>query len=264
MKILRGAPFSAAIGMLKHHQFALGFLVANALWAVVFVLQSDASAYYQICEANQYTGQEHCTPHHLLFIAVWYIGYVVNPTSVTALATIAIAWFTWTLKESTDRLWEAGADQLALSRDEFIAAHRPKIIIHAVDLKRFLTVASAKDSGMDNLGAILLCVNKGRTSAVNIEIRATTMCSANIPDAKIQRPIIKTVESLDGGIKIWTEIDTGRGIQELISFNYPMYLIGTIAYFDQNENRRETGFGYVFGPNRGWEEIDGKTYNYAY
>ena len=94
--------------MLKPHKIALGFLAATAIWSVVFVLQSDASAYFQICETNQYTDQEHCTSHHLLYVAIWYVGYVINPTSITAYATVAIAWFTWTLRNSTERLWLSG------------------------------------------------------------------------------------------------------------------------------------------------------------
>lgn len=113
--------------MLKGRQIVLGFLLATAIWSVIFVLQSDTSAYYQICETNQYTDQERCTPHHFLYVAVWYVGYVINPTSLTALATIAIAWFTWTLKQSTDKLWSTGNDQIVLARNEFNASHRPRM-----------------------------------------------------------------------------------------------------------------------------------------
>jgi hypothetical protein len=80
---------------MKRYEIAIGFLLATAIFAVYLVLQSDASAYYQICETNQYnTGHESCTPHHLLYVVFWYVGYVINPTSITAFATAAIAWFT--------------------------------------------------------------------------------------------------------------------------------------------------------------------------
>jgi hypothetical protein len=118
--------------MLKGHQIALGFLVATAFWAVILLLQSEPSAHYQICETNQYTEHESCAPHHLLYVALWYVGYIINPTSLTALATIAIAWFTWTLKESTDRLWLAGIAQSDLARQEFTATHRPRVILRYI------------------------------------------------------------------------------------------------------------------------------------
>jgi hypothetical protein len=99
--------------MLGRHQAVLGFLLATALWAVFFVLQSEPSAHYQICETNQYTGKESCTSHHLLYVALWYIEYVINPATITAYATMAIAWFTLTLKKATDSLRAGGDQQLA-------------------------------------------------------------------------------------------------------------------------------------------------------
>jgi hypothetical protein len=83
--------------MLRHAELALGMALATAIWTVVLALQSDASATYQICETNQYTGQEHCSPHHLLYVLFWYGGYVFNAATITAAATVAIAIFTWTL-----------------------------------------------------------------------------------------------------------------------------------------------------------------------
>jgi hypothetical protein len=84
--------------MLKQHKIMFGAALASSIWAVFFVLQSDTSAYYQICETNQYTDKESCTPHHLLYVVVWYVGYVFNPTTITAFATVAIAAFTLTLR----------------------------------------------------------------------------------------------------------------------------------------------------------------------
>jgi hypothetical protein len=53
--------------------------------------------------------------------------------------------------------------------------------------------------------------------------------------------------------------------QELIAFKQPMYFVGTIAYFDKNKSRRETGFCYVFDLNSGsWRRTESKAHNYAY
>src|SRR5262249_12962273 len=56
--------------MLNKSQIALGFLLASALWAVYFVLQSNASPYYEICKTNEYTDKESCTPHHVPYVVV--------------------------------------------------------------------------------------------------------------------------------------------------------------------------------------------------
>jgi hypothetical protein len=102
--------------MLRRHEIALGFLLASAVWAIVFVLQSDTSAYYQVCETNPYSGKESCAPHHVPYVAAWYVVYWLDKASalLTAFATAAIAWFTLTLKRATDNLWQAGERQLRL------------------------------------------------------------------------------------------------------------------------------------------------------
>lgn len=46
-----------------------------------------------------------------------------------AIATVLIAIFTLTLWRSTHALWDAGQEQLRLARDEFLATHRPKLIV---------------------------------------------------------------------------------------------------------------------------------------
>ena len=52
--------------------------------------------------------------------------------AVTAVASIAIALFTLTLKLSTDKLWKATNNALDVARREFIATHRPQLKVGAV------------------------------------------------------------------------------------------------------------------------------------
>jgi hypothetical protein len=106
--------------MLKRHEIALGFFAATAFWCIVFVLTSNASMHYQICESNQYTGKESCSSHNVVYVVIWYIGHWFDVSSavITALATVAIASFTLTLKRATDRLWIAGERQLRHAQRE--------------------------------------------------------------------------------------------------------------------------------------------------
>ena len=90
--------------MIKRNEIVVGFALASAFWVLVMVLSSAPSATYQICETNQY-GKESCAPHHLLYVAFWYVGYIFNANIITAIATAAIAWFTWTLRQSTEKMW---------------------------------------------------------------------------------------------------------------------------------------------------------------
>ena len=134
--------------MLKGHQIALGFLIASALWAVLIVLNSDASAYYQICEPNQYTGKEQCAPHHLLYVVFWYGGYVVNPVTIGAAATVVIAIFTRTLWRSTEKMWTAtkeSADAAKLNAEALIDADRAHLypVIKTQNLRPALRAAGS-------------------------------------------------------------------------------------------------------------------------
>jgi hypothetical protein len=88
-------------------EFALGFLFATAICLVVLVGSLDQATYHQICETNQQTGKESCASHNVFYVVVWYAGYwlAASATAITALATGFIAWFTWTLRQSTEKMW---------------------------------------------------------------------------------------------------------------------------------------------------------------
>lgn len=73
----------------------------------------------EICEKADNAGHKECATHGLPV----YIAFKVQAfldflgVAITAIATIAIAIFTFTLKRSTDRLWKAGDDQLKLAAE---------------------------------------------------------------------------------------------------------------------------------------------------
>jgi hypothetical protein len=52
--------------------------------------------------------------------------------ALTAIATIAIAWFTWTLWRATTEQGRLTQQAIDLARAEFIGSHRPKIIVRFV------------------------------------------------------------------------------------------------------------------------------------
>jgi hypothetical protein len=62
--------------------------------------------YVAVCEPNQYGASQKCELHDVLYVAFSKIGGAVTRAEFwTALATIFIAIFTFTLKRSTDNLW---------------------------------------------------------------------------------------------------------------------------------------------------------------
>jgi hypothetical protein len=70
----------------------------------------------QICEYNQADEHEECTTYSLVPFLLIQVGKPLNDygVAITALATVAIGFFTLTLKLSTDKLWEAGEKQRQL------------------------------------------------------------------------------------------------------------------------------------------------------
>jgi hypothetical protein len=62
-----------------------------------------------VCGYGQNTKQDNCPTYNLAFFLILQSGEIINyyGALITAFATIAIAWFTWTLRNSTERLWLA-------------------------------------------------------------------------------------------------------------------------------------------------------------
>lgn len=152
--------------MLKTHEIVLIALFVSAIWIVVLALQSEPSTYYQICETNQYTGKESCTAHHFLYIAFWYIGYVFNAAIITAIATAAIAAFTFTLWKSNEKMWSITRDSIDIARDDFNATHRPWIPITKASLYIGLNWAQ----GNAITGVQITCKNTGNSPAQRVSL----------------------------------------------------------------------------------------------
>ena len=72
--------------------------------------------YGQICEPAGEAKGASCTPYQLLPFIVLEAAQFLDKMggAITAVATIAIAIFTFTLKRATDKLWDAGERQLNL------------------------------------------------------------------------------------------------------------------------------------------------------
>jgi hypothetical protein len=191
--------------------------------------------------------------------------------------TARLAWFTCLLFGIA--IFQAGLFfwQLRMMREDakraraaFISANRPKIIVHFADLKRFPDPDPKKAgaSELDHLGIVILCFNKGRGIANDVEVRAEIIVSNTIPDAKIMRKMSKPViKSVAGGIKIWSELNSGRPIQEMLAFAHEAkaYCVGTIVYFDENKSRRETGFCFRFATQgMRWINTESPPHEHAY
>jgi hypothetical protein len=185
---------------------------------------------------------------------------------------VFIAGFTIILSRSTTKMWRVSTKQseiaertLDLARDEFRASHRPEITVHSVEFRYILT---EKDN--DRIGASILCFNKGRAAAQNVEVRADILVMKSV-DIDVLRHLIKTIPEIPSGIKLRFEVKSERPVREIPQFlqqGTRYYCIGTIAYLDQNQTRRETGFCFVIkeppSPDPRWVSAESRAHEYAY
>jgi hypothetical protein len=85
--------------------FVLWMAAAFALFVVGVLILNPI--YVDVCEAAKNGTAQKCEKYQILLAALLKIGHVLSHAEMwTALGTIAIAAFTYTLKRSTDNLWD--------------------------------------------------------------------------------------------------------------------------------------------------------------
>jgi len=100
-----------------------------------------------------------------------------------ALFNLILAFSTVGLWIATISLYRSGKQQFELARQEFIASHRPKIKIHAVEIRRRTVDEQVF------IGASILAFNIGESVAKNVEVRGTIFMGPNFA-LDVQRPIV--------------------------------------------------------------------------
>jgi hypothetical protein len=85
----------------------------------------------QVCSQNEQTHQVRCTVQNIMIAWLREFGELINyySPSLTAIATIAIAAFTLTLWRATTKQAELTREAVALGNREFIATHRPRLVL---------------------------------------------------------------------------------------------------------------------------------------
>jgi hypothetical protein len=103
---------------------------------IVYVigLLSLIPSYHELCEVVEKANNEHCPTYQVVPFALIKIRQLLDSLGVviTALATIAIAAFTYSLRQSTDRLKDSGEKQIAEARRIGEAQVRAYVDIRAV------------------------------------------------------------------------------------------------------------------------------------
>jgi hypothetical protein len=124
-------------------------ILAGTILLLIAAWGSDSVG--QICEYNQSTHQNDCAVHNVAIFLLIKSGEIINfyGALITALATIAIACFTYTLKKSTDRLWDASERQLGHLEDTAARELRAYIglIRHDMNLARHEFIIVIRNDG---------------------------------------------------------------------------------------------------------------------
>jgi hypothetical protein len=185
-----------------------------------------------------------------------------SSAAITAFATIAIAWFTLSLRDSTNKLWAAGNRQFRLAQDEFTATHRPKIFVQSI------TTHFLSDNGWEyHLGFSI--VNGGDTDATTIGYRANLYWHEAetffAPEVEGQSTYLHNVIVAPGQRFdiVGTHLYDLR--KEGFSGEPPVYAVGIVEYQDRDGVGRVTGFCRKYSTDtRMWQKTEPVDYEYTY
>lgn len=197
--------------------------------------------------------------------------------AVTAVATVLIGIFTLVLALVTGRQARLTRETIEVARQEFISSHRPKIIVHSVEI----THNSVPMRNEPTVGASVVYFNVGDTPARIIEI-----------NAKISMRPLPLQSGLGVGIGVRL---AGLPVpKELVESGHPNFVavfsdqtleqvrfaekssdgrdrdgglvcIGMIAYEDGRRARHETGFcRRLETTTERWVQMDHHEYEYSY
>jgi hypothetical protein len=183
---------------------------------------------------------------------------------VSAIAAVAIAFFTVKLTHATTKQARLTRKAITLARDEFNATHRPKIVC--------LFFESYTGAGGDPDGVEITYVNVGPAPAVMIEIGRVIIATENlrvgaITDiASLNRKVLASGVKDTAGIgNLIVDIARLNAKDRALGAGMPIYCIGHIAYEDMAGLRRETGFCRLFAPGTdSWLSVKDSEYEYSY
>jgi hypothetical protein len=178
---------------LKISDLAVGFVLGFAFLLLVFLLSSDFAAHYEVCETTK-EGAKECARYGVVHFALHEIGTALDSYNglITAVATVCIAWFTLSLRQSTDRLWSAGERQIAIANASAEAAQRAAATAEralTVVERAFLLISDMNVVTMSQYGTIIdfrisvNITNSGRTPAQNyISLANLVVFEGEIPE----------------------------------------------------------------------------------
>lgn len=165
-----------------------------------------------------------------------------SPEVATAVATVVIAGFTFILAlGGAIQAWLT-RKAINLSRDEFTATHRPRIVVRGVEMH------FGDDGKID--GVAFRYINAGETPATVVEIGAEVPIAGQLPSGmKFTKHKISGVTLVSGEGREFVvpapDLHTARAIAQTRApspTDQTSILVGYVIYEDPGGRRRKMGF----------------------
>jgi hypothetical protein len=234
---------------MNRRPFLIGFLCGCAALSAIFLLSSDVAAQYELCETTK-AGTKECAPYSVIRYA-HEVGAALNTYNgvLTAVATILIAYFTFSLRLATDRLWQAGERQLDYLRESSERQLRAYVHVEEAPI-RFSNDVFTVEFRIKNFGQ-----TPAHSVWVNYAFEAVP-CKDKEP---VRIPVPDDNYSL-GSIAPLTDfyqLDAevrDVSLPSVADGDCAIYLVGTITYVTVFNRTRQTNFRYLVGGEIGWED----------
>jgi hypothetical protein len=234
--------------MLTTHRKSLFWLsVALLFVGVAFLLLPPYASY---CESN-YPNEDYCSAYS---VAVTLANIVdAHNGAFTALATIAIASFNWTLWQSTEKLWIAGEKQRKLAEETAERQLRAYVFIDGGSIQIRRT-----EKGRIFLTGYVEFKKFGQTPAYNVNQWVRMEIFDNEPDNYCSATGITNSAIGPGGTTV-SPVNQGVSESDIQDINARRKIVsvwGEIAYIDAFGKRQSFRFYNRNGepiPGKGWQ-----------
>ena len=241
-------------------------LILGALLTVAWALGLFTS-HAEICAKNPDTGQKECATYNIALVALWHVGEFLNyyGVAVSALATVAIAAFTYTLYRVTGRQARLTLAGIRLAQNEFVSTFRPKMAIRSIMIAN---IGPGKpisiDFGIFNVGESTAHIRRRNAT---ILIHRGTLPPR--PPYNASKTIPEKVQVVCGGSIRETastnSLATSEQVTSLASYQADLYLIGYVHFVDDADTPRECAFCRKWDPEKNrFRRLDPVDSDYEY
>ena len=222
----------------------------------------DYALHAAVCDPT--TNNQNCVSYNVFFAFAVSWAYDLNywGALVTAIATGFIAWFTFSLRDVTAEQARLTQEIINLTRDEFNATHRPKIIAHTCEV--------AHDNE-GTIGAHFTIVNAGEATASILKVESKIMLTGRLTPGVIldEVPISRRKLSIgeDMPLPVLGDIFESVIASENKRPDDPtLRCIGRITYADSDGKKiRKTGFCRRYDvATESWLRERNSDYEYCY